>query len=424
LRIIYTLGFLLVVPLFFARLLWKSRILPAYRKRWLERLGLNLPPVPHHGLWLHAVSVGEAVAAVPIIKWLQTHYPDLAITVTSTTVTGSERVVKALGTSVFHCYLPYDIPWSLQRFIHKIQPRLAIMMETELWPNLFFTCQKNKLPILIANARLSPHSMRGYQKAQALFLATLDCTAMVAAQSELDADRFLKLGLPAEKLCVTGNMKFDVPTPPDAEEKGQILRQSFGQRSVLIAASTHEGEESLILQAYKEIKEKCSDALLVLVPRHPERFKAVFELVKAQGWSCVKRSTQEPCLTDTAVYLADTMGELPLLYAASDVAFVGGSLVSIGGHNMLEAAVLGIPVLTGPYLHNFNYISQALSAAAGMMVIESPSALAQAVQQWFNDAAARQAVGARAKAVVLRNQGAVERLGRWIDRLLKTATSD
>src|SRR3990167_5407584 len=338
-----------MIPLVLTRLWWRGRRLPTYRKRWAERFGFFTVPPLHHPIWVHAVSFGEAAAAEGLICNLKQRYPHRDIVVTALTPTGSERIRKNFGDSVFHVYLPYDNPTSVKRFLRQINPTLLIIMETELWPNLLYYCAQRHLSVLLANARLSQKSMEGYQKICWLTRPMLKALTMVAAQSETDAKHFRALGLSEQKLMVTGSVKFDIDLPSDVIHQGRALRYSWdGNRPVWIAASTHHQEEAKVLQIFAKVREIVPDLLLILVPRHPDRFRTVYDYCCKQGYTVIKRSEGHPCRSDTDILLGDTMGELVLLYAAADVAFVGGSLVPTGGHNVLEPAAIGLPIITGP----------------------------------------------------------------------------
>ncbi|MEH6358280.1 MAG: lipid IV(A) 3-deoxy-D-manno-octulosonic acid transferase [Pseudomonadales bacterium] len=412
----YTLLYYFLLPVVFARLLLRARKAPLYRKRWGERLGFFKAPSQTQGLWLHSVSVGETIASAPLVKQIQQHYPDLPITITTMTPTGSERVKALFGDSVFHVYVPYDTPAAVRRFLKKVQPRLALIMETELWPNLIDQCSRRQLPVLIANARLSARSARGYGRFPKLIQAMLQQVDCIAAQTEADGQRFVELGLAPKKLQVTGSVKFDIQVSPELLDDASELRKQWGaERPVWIAASTHQGEDEPVLQAFKQLLTSCPQALLVLVPRHPERFSDVAQLCRTEGFDVAIRSEQQPVKTTTQVLLADTMGELMLLYAASDIAFVGGSLVATGGHNFLEPAVLAMPVIAGPHVFNFTEISQLLIDAGGMTQRETPQALAGEVKRLIDQPNERLAMGQAALSVVKNNGGAQQRMFELIE---------
>jgi 3-deoxy-D-manno-octulosonic-acid transferase len=407
LRYLYNVLFYLALPWLFLRLLWRSRKNSAYRKRWRERLGY-FPHQIDKCIWVHAASVGETIAAIPLIKALQGQYPDVPVLVTNMTITGSARTQAAFGDSVLHAYVPYDAPFAANRFIRLIKPVVAIIMETELWPNLFAACSKNNIPVIVANARLSAKSAAGYQRIAPLTKQMLTDVSTLAVQTQAEAERFIALGLQPAKAIVTGNIKFDLEVPADLAEKAKVLRTQLGDnRLIWVAGSTHATEEEIILAAHKRLLEKFPDALLILSPRHPERFNDIFNMVHQQGLQVVRRSQQGICNATTNVYLGDTMGELLLMYAVSDVAFVAGSFAPIGGHNMLEAAVLGKPVVTGPQLYNFAEISRSLQAARGMLTVQNQDELVTTLLQLFGDKNFRDTTGDKASEFVASNRGAL-----------------
>lgn len=418
---VYSAGFTCLLPWIFLRMWIRSFKLPGYRRRWLERLGhVPLPPL-EDVLWIHAVSVGEAVSAIPLIHRIRQEYPSASILMTTTTPTGSDRIQAAfkdmLGKNIYHCYLPFDLPWAWRSFFQRIKPKLLILMETELWPNLLKACQDRKLPVIIANGRLSPTSARRYRWLGSYMQWMLRPVQGVAAQSAIDAKRFQDLGISQEKIWEMGNIKFDLELPSYLQEAGSELRAELGKdRLVWIAASTHEGEEQLILDVYRQLKPIFPSLLLLLVPRHPDRFNKVASVCQDKGFHVVRRSQKQTSLPDTDVFLGDTMGELLLFYASSDVAFVGGSFVMVGGHNLLEPAALGLPVITGPQLYNFIAISEMLHAANGISIVKDTHDLFIELKVLCEDKTKRQYQGAQAKKVVEQNKGALNRLVKLIGR--------
>ncbi|MGD9108188.1 MAG: lipid IV(A) 3-deoxy-D-manno-octulosonic acid transferase [Gammaproteobacteria bacterium] len=420
LRYIYNILLYLAVPFILIRLLWRSIKSSGYRKRWNERFGFfTIPKKFQHGIVIHAASVGETIAAIPLIRQLQKDYPNCPITVTTMTVTGSQQVKKSLKDSVFHVYVPYDLPDAVKRFFNKTKPKMLIIMETELWPNFLHYARARQIPILLANARLSKKSAKGYAKIKNFTTNMLKNINNIAAQAPLDANRFIQLGAPQEHVITTGSIKFDIDLAPSIKEAGEILRQQLGaNRPVWITASTHEGEEEIILNAFKKIKHQLPDCLLIIVPRHPERFAQVHTLCKKQNYNTVLRSSNEPCTTKTDIFLGDTMGELMQFYAASDIAFVGGSLAPIGGHNFLEPAILGLPIISGPHVFNFAEIARMLQEKHALVLIENSTELAAQVIKFFNDPKLRQQFGENAKVVVDANRGAVIKHMQLIQKLL------
>lgn len=419
LRWLYILVFTLSIPVLLLRLWWKGRKNPDYRKHWAERFGFFKPPAHTGGLWVHAVSVGETMAAVPLIREFQKQFPTLPITITSTTPTGYKTVHTIFKDEIFQVYFPYDLPWCIEQFLKRIQPTLLIIMEKELWLNCFLMCHQKNISIYIVNGALSLHSLKGYQRLNQLTQMMLTCITYVFAQSKIDAERFLELGLDPNRFIVSGNMKFDVSVKEGIKEAGQQYRETFGNRLVWIAASTHTGEEELILLAFKQILKQYPDALLILVPRHPERFETVAALLIQQEYTFVKRSTKHPMTKETQILLGDTMGELPFFYASADVAFVGGSLVPVGGHNALEAAALGVPVIVGPYVDNCLEITKLLLDAGALIQVSDSDALAKAVLQWFSNPLIRKQAGAFGKNVVEKNRGVVKQIVDFISQQAK-----
>ncbi|EPM84137.1 3-deoxy-D-manno-octulosonic-acid transferase, partial [Pseudomonas syringae pv. actinidiae ICMP 18886] len=374
------------------------------------------------GIWVHAVSVGESIAAAPMIRALLAQYPQLPITVTCMTPTGSERI-KALFANeprIQHCYLPYDLPWAAGRFLDHVQPRLGIIMETELWPNHIHQCAKRAIPVVLANARLSERSARGYARFARLTQPMLAEMAWFAVQTEVEAQRFRDLGARPECVAVTGSIKFDLSIDPHLLERAAQLREQWQakQRPVWIAASTHAGEDESVLSAHRTLLASHPDALLILVPRHPERFDSVHALCQQQGFKTVRRSSAQAVTPDVAVLMGDTMGELLFLYALADIAFVGGSLVPNGGHNLLEPAALAKPLLSGPHLFNFLEIAAMLRTAGALQEVGDATALAAALQHLIAHPQEARSMADAGLAVMKANQGALQRLLDGIGRLM------
>ncbi|GLX65100.1 3-deoxy-D-manno-octulosonic acid transferase [Proteus sp. GOKU] len=408
---LYQVLLYLIQPLIWLRLLLRSRKAPAYRKRWGERYGFCKGKVVPQGILLHSVSVGETLAAVPLVRALRHHYPDLPITVTTMTPTGSERVRSAFGDDVYHVYLPYDLPGSVNRFLKTVDPKLVIIMETELWPNLISKLHQRKIPLIIANARLSERSAAGYQKLGSFVKTMLQKITLIAAQNQEDGERFIELGLKRSHLHVTGSLKFDISVTPELAARAVALRRQWAaHRPVWIATSTHEGEETIILETHKKLLTQFPQLLLILVPRHPERFPKAEQLTREAGLKYTLRSTDAVPDAQTQVVIGDTMGELMLLYGIADLAFVGGSLVERGGHNPLEAAAHAIPVIMGPHTFNFKNICAKLDQAEGLITVTDSESMATAIASLLNDEDYRRYYGRHAVEVLHENQGALLRL--------------
>ncbi len=410
--------FYALAPLLFVRLLWKSGRTPAYRERIPERFGFYRgQPRKTHSIWIHAVSVGECEAAFPIIKALM-RKGETSLLITCTTPTGSARVREVLGKSVEHVYLPYDLPDALHRFFRCFRPRLALIMETEIWPNLFHACGERQIPLAILNGRLSEKSARGYANLSGLVKASLSQVTQIAAQTRSDADRYLALGAIPNTVSVLGNIKFDIQFDETFSNQSLELRRSlFSHRPVWIAGSTHPGEEALILDALAWIQVTVPDALLVLAPRHPERSGDVRALCEGRGLRVQTRSEARACDDKTSVFLIDGIGELRKFYGAAVVAFVGGSLIPHGGQNVLEAAAVGVPVIFGPYMMNFDEISRNLLAAGGGVQIDTPDLLAEWVARFLQEPSLALDYGQKGKSFVENNRGALDQVVTLIDDL-------
>jgi len=421
-RWLYTGFFYLMMPLVLLRLLWRASKAPAYRQRVGERFGRLVQTPAQGGIWVHSVSVGETIAAAPLIRWLQQRYPGQPITVTTMTPTGSERVKALFGDSVFHCYIPYDLPGPLQRFLSLVRPQTLVIMETELWPNMLHYARRAGCEVILANARLSERSAAGYGRIGGLTRSLLGDLSLVAAQSEADGQRFLELGLAPDKLEVTGSIKFDISIDAAVQAEARQWRdtwQAVGKNRVWVAASTHAGEDEIILEAHRRLLASQPDALLVLVPRHPERFEQVAQLCERAGFATVRRSadTGASCgvCEETQVLLGDTMGELMRFLGTADLAFVGGTLVDNGGHNFLEPAAWGVPVLSGNSLYNFQEISEKLQAAGAMTVAGNGDELSDTLLRLAGDPELRERQSEAAIAVVDANRGALQRLQELIE---------
>lgn len=423
--LLYTACFYLLLPLIVLRLYQRSLRAPAYRRRIAERFARFRPPAWRESLWVHAVSVGEVIAAVPLIRALQQRYPDLPIVVTTMTPTGSERVQTLLGDSVFHVYAPYDVPVLIRRFIRQLRPRLLIIMETEIWPNTVIESRRAGVDVVLANARLSEKSARGYARLAALTRRVFGQISRVVAQTEADARRFQALGVPARQLRVSGSIKFDIAIDDGLRAEATAERQRLGaaQRPVWLCASTHEGEEELILRAFSRLRAELPDLLLLIAPRHPERFDRVADLIGAADLDCQRRSDRRAD-TPRQVLLIDTMGELLLLFGCADVATVGGSLIARGGHNSLEPAAWGLSLVNGESDFNFAEISRLLRAAGALRVVSDSESLAREVGVLLADPVERRRRGAAAAAVVAENRGALDRLLQELESLLSRGQRD
>ena len=407
-RLVYTAVLYCATPFLLARLLWRGLRNSDYWRRIGERFGLGARIGSERGcVWIHAVSVGEVQAAAPIVKALKNRFPGETIVVTSTTPTGAARISKAFGGGVVHRYFPFDLPGAMARFLDRVEPRVAIIMETEIWPNLLAQCRVRGVPVVLANVRLSERSVAGYRRFRRLFAPALGGVAAIAVQSDEDARRIASIGARPDVINVTGSTKFDVPILASLREEAAALRRTWGlSRGIWIAASTHEGEEDQVFDAFEQVLDRLPGSLLVLVPRHPERFKEAAALARRRGFSPVMRSRRTADCSGAQVFIGDTMGELPLFYAAADVAFVGGTLVERGGHNMLEPAALGLPVLFGPNVFNFAEISRRLVEAGGAETVSDSASLGRAVIGYLSDADLRHTTGGKGRAFVESNRGA------------------
>lgn len=411
----------LLVPVILVRLLWRGLRNRGYWYRWGERFGCG--PRLTSGrrvLWIHAVSVGEVRAAVPLVRALQDQYPEHTLLITTMTPTGSAQVRALFDATVEHCYVPYDLPSAVERFLDRAHPEVAVIMETELWPNLFHACARRHIPLCVANVRMSEASMRGYRKVARLTCATLAQVTRFGVQTQADAARVKYLGAPESAITVTGSIKFELKLPASLRESAEVLRHEWGwERPIWIAASTHPGEDEMVLEAYARLKTRSPRLLLVLVPRHPERFSLVAKMVRKAGLHTVLRSEQVGGLApDTEVLLGDTMGELQLFFGATDVAFIGGSLVPTGGHNVLEACALGVPVVFGPHMFNFHEIATMTRERGAGRQVNDADSLAAAVADYLENANARFEAGEAGKRMVAENRGALERTLTLLQELI------
>ena len=409
LRGMYSAVLYVLTPVTVYHLIWRGFRFGEYFHRWSERYAsYSSTPVPVE-LWLHAVSLGEVNAAAPVINALRRAHPELRWVITTITPTGSERVRALWGDAVEHVYVPYDLPGAVDRFLSHYKPRLALVMETELWPNLLFGCREHGIPTYILNARLSARSLRGYRVLGPLIARVVRSVKRIGAQSALDASHFVALGAEAGQVTNTGNLKFDIAAPEGLEDFVHVFRSHVGARPVWIAASTHEGEEAAVIAMHKRLRQRWPDLLLLWAPRHPERFPRVAELAQSNGWKvALRRSSTWPEAADE-VFVLDTMGELMAFYACAEVAFVGGSLQAIGGHNLLEPAAVGTAMVTGPHLHNFVEISRRLQEAGALEVREDAEGVGTALEALLGDTEVRNAMVAAGRLLVEQGRGALVR---------------
>jgi len=423
LRGLYSAALYVLVPITLYHLIWRGFRQRAYFHRWGERYANYPERGPSAPVWLHAVSVGEVNAAAPLVDRLRQLRPDLRLVVTTITPTGSERVRALWGDAVTHVYLPYDLPGAVGRFLDHFRPALALIVETELWPNLLFGCRDRGIPTHILNARLSARSLRGYRVLAPLIRRALRTVQLVAAQSRDDARRFVLLGALPERVEVSGNLKFDMaPVDADAFARDFAVHRG-GTGPVWIAASTHEDEEVAVLDTHRLLRQSHPDALLLWAPRHPERFRAVVERAQAAGFVVATRSTDGWPAPQDGVFVIDSLGELVRFYACAKVAFVGGSLQPVGGHNLLEPAATGTAILSGPHLHNFADIARRLREAEAMRVVDDAHALAVALKALFADEPARLRLAANASRLLEEGRGALARTVTLIEPALAAAGS-
>ena len=410
-RALYWLLTHLAAPFVVALDAWRALGDPGQRGRVRERLGWTRASMAPGSIWVHAVSVGEVQAAAALVRELQVRMPGVPVLVTTVTATGAARARAIFGERVPHAYLPYDLSGAVRRFLDRVRPGVAVMMETEVWPALYRELDRRRVPLVVASARLSERSMRGYARVPGLIRGALERNVTACAQTEADAGRFRRLGVPPARVQVTGNVKFDQSVPDEARALGRDWRASNAAgRPVWVAGSTHEGEEAAALDAHDAVRRRCPSALLVLAPRRPQRFAAVRELLDARGVAHAVRSQGAEPAPDDAVYLLDTLGDLQAFYSAADSAFVGGSLVQVGGHSLLEPASLGLPLVSGPHVHNAPDVAALLAGVGALETVADAAALAAAVALVFEDPENARARGERGREAVAANRGAVGRV--------------
>jgi 3-deoxy-D-manno-octulosonic-acid transferase len=421
-RFLYTLAIHALLPWAMLHLLWRARRQPDYLKHWDERFGLYRRRAPAPLIWIHAVSVGETRAAQPLVAALRARYPDHRILITHMTPTGRATSEALFGTTVERVYLPYDTPWAVQRFLRNFQPVIGIIMETELWPNLIAACRCTSIPLLLVNARLSEKSARRYARFPNLSRTALQQLSAIAAIGADDAQRLRQLGAP--EVAVFGNMKFDIEPPTEQLETGREFRKRIGERPVFLCASTREGEEALILDEWLKVgagETAKYAALLMIVPRHPQRFDEVAQLVESCGFKLQRRSNVAPVAADTQVWLGDSMGELFAYYATANVAFVGGSLLDFGSQNLIEPCAVGVPVLIGPSTFNFTEAAQNALTAGAARQCEDASALVNAASTLLGDAAELASMGQAGRAFAAEHRGATQRTLELVERFIPAA---
>jgi 3-deoxy-D-manno-octulosonic-acid transferase len=403
-RALYTALLWAALPLVLLRLWWRGRREPGYREAIAERFGASELQAKPKLLWVHAVSVGEARACAPLVRALQREYPDHDLLVTCLTAAGREAIKQVYGESVLCAWLPYDYPGALLRFLEHYRPRLGVLVETEVWPNLVHACARHGVPLLLANARMSARSARGYQAVSGLSRPAFAALAAVCAQSEADAERLRALG--AREVLVTGNLKFDIEPDPDQSAAGRAWRNALPYEHVLLLASTREAEEAQLLAA---LGTRDDGALIVLVPRHPQRFDAVAALAQRMGFALARRSLGETPRAGQRLYLGDTMGEMGFYYAAADVAVIGGSFEPLGGQNLIEACAAGVPVVAGPHMFNFADATRlALEAQAAVQAPDAAAAITLA-RTLLADAERRARMGEAGRRLCAAHRGAAQR---------------
>ena len=420
-RVFYNLLVTLGLPFVALYWCWRACVDKAYRQNIGQRFGFGYPRFATTGrvIWIHAVSVGEVQASAPLVNALRTRLPDAEVLITTVTPTGRDRVQLLFGDTVKHAFAPYDVLPAVRRFYNAINPDLAVIVETELWPNLYGVAGRRGVPLILASARISPRSMPRYRRLVGLFREALSNGIIIAAQSETDRQRFEALGAPADRTFVSGNIKFDFRHAPDLRDRGAALRANvLLDRITWVAASTHDGEEDILLDGHRALLEAEPDALLVIAPRHPQRFDEVAEKLEGAGLIYQRRTDAEPVAARTNVLLADTMGEVNLFYAAADIAFVGGSLVPIGGHNLLEPAALGLPILTGPHLYNAEDIARMFREYGAVKTVANADELSESLAALYRRPSMRERMGKTGWRLVADNRGAVDRLLEKLEPVL------
>lgn len=427
-KLFYTCLLYLIQPWIILRLFLKARKEPAYKQRIFERYGFFTKKSEKPAIWIHSVSVGETLAAAPIVRQLITRYPEYCIVITTMTPAGSQQVIRLYGDTVFHVYVPYDLPGAVRRFLKKINSILAIFMETELWPNTFKACKSYKIPVMIANARLSERSFKKYAKAGKAIKNMLEAVHILAAQHESDAQRFLSLGLASEKLHITGSVKYDIKPPEGIKVQGQELRNFWLKNKpkntkIIIAVSTHQGEETLLLPVFRAIKQAVNAVLFVIVPRHPHRFDEVSTLCNNEQFCWVRRSKNQPVAQDTDIVIADTMGEMFLLLSTSDIVYMGGTLVPTGGHNFMEPAMLALPQVAGPNVFNFQAVADHFQATGALTIVSNTTELEKTIIYLLKQPQLCTQMGEAGFMAVKQQQGALAKHLQLIEDILSQKKS-
>jgi 3-deoxy-D-manno-octulosonic-acid transferase len=418
LRILYSVVMYALVPVMLYHLVWRGLRDRNYFRRWSERFGWYSGPGLRESLWVHAVSVGEVNAAATLVDALRAAYPGNPVVVTTTTPTGAARVQALWGGRVRHLYLPYDLPGAVRRFLRHAGPRLALILETEIWPNLYLGSHARGIPLMLVNARLSQRSGRGYRPVLPLIRLAMGQVDLIAAQTDADARRLRAVGAREARIRIVGNLKYDLRLPDGLDTQARRWRAGWDSaRPVWIAASTHEDEERLVLDVHAALRKRFPDLLLLWAPRHPERFGAVTEQAQHRGFRVRTRSACELPAIDTDCFVLDSMGELLAFYAAADAAFVGGSLQAIGGHNVLEPAALGVPSVVGPHTFNFVEATTLMRDEGALLQVEDVGGLESALALLLDDAPRRRAMGAAGRLTVERERGALARTLQLIARL-------
>jgi len=436
-RFLYTLLYYCLTPLLFLRLLIKHQKSRQYKEqrqdlRLAERLAFfDNKAFTNKGqanpIWFHTVSVGEFIATLPLIKQVMLEYPQFHLLISCTTTTGSSQIIKTFSTEIkqgkiFHVYLPYDLPGSMRRFLKKTQPHLAIIMETEIWPNLLHATQQMNIPIWLLNTRMSARSAKGYKRFKGLIKTTLQEFTGIAAQDKLDAERLIQLGAKAESLTITGSIKFDIQLDLKELEAGHELRQQLNwqDKKVLIAASTHQGEDEILLNVFQNLRKHYPQLVMLIVPRHPERFQSVYQLLTTSDYTIAKRSeinikqkTKPPFIKGGSaidILLGDSMGEMMRYFACADMVFMGGTMVPTGGHNILEPAAMGLPIVYGPHMFNFNAINELFIHYQAALQVADEAGLEKALHLLLSDEKRADEMAAKAKQLIAKNAGAKDKM--------------